>query len=218
MRFKAAVFDLDGTLLDTIEDLTDCMNAALARMGYPGHSVEECKLLVGDGLESFVERALPEAVKDDPDANGRLADLLKQEYVRHGVVKTKPYDGIPELLDELIRRGLSLAVLSNKPHPSTDSVVKIFLSRWPFRVVVGARNGIARKPDPGSALEIARLLEAAPEEILYLGDSNTDMLTANAAGMFAVGVLWGFRSAEELKANGARVLIEKPADLLEYLD
>jgi len=217
MKFKAAIFDLDGTLLDTIEDLTDSMNAALARMGYSGHSVSECKLLVGDGLETFVERALPDEMRDDPAANARLADFLREEYKRRGTIKTKPYDGIPELLDELSRRGLSLAVLSNKPHESTRIMIRMFLSRWMFRAVVGARDGIPRKPAPGSAIEIARLLKTAPAEILYLGDSNTDMLTANAAGMFAVGVLWGFRSAEELDANGARILIEKPADLLMLL-
>lgn len=218
MKFKAAIFDLDGTLLDTIEDLTDSINAALARMGYPGHSIEECKLLVGDGLESFVERALPDEERNNPAANARLRDLLRQEYTRRGATKTLPYDGIPELLDELVRRGISLAVLSNKPHESTQIMIRVFLSRWTFRAVVGARDGIARKPDPGSALEIARLLETAPEEIIYLGDSDTDMLTAKAAGMFAVGALWGFRSAEELKANGARVLVEKPTDLLALLD
>jgi len=218
MKFKAAIFDLDGTLLDTIEDLTDSINAALARMGYPGHSIEECKLLVGDGLESFVERALPDERRNNPAANARLRDLLRQEYTRRGATKTLPYDGIPELLDELVRRGISLAVLSNKPHESTQIMIRVFLSRWTFRAVVGARDGIARKPDPGSALEIARLLETAPEEIIYLGDSDTDMLTAKAAGMFAVGALWGFRSAEELKANGARVLVEKPTDLLALLD
>jgi len=218
MKFKAAIFDLDGTLLDTIEDLTDCMNAALKTMGYPGRSVEECKLLVGEGLESFVERALPDSARPDPAAKARLANLMRQEYARRGVVKTKPYRGIPGLLDELVRRGLSLAVLSNKPHPSTEHVVRLLLPRWAFRAVVGARDGVARKPDPGSALEVARLLRAEPREIVYLGDSSTDMLTANAAGMYAVGVLWGFRSAEELKLNGARVLIAEPADLLAYLD
>jgi phosphoglycolate phosphatase len=216
MTFKAVVFDLDGTLLDTIEDLTDSMNAALARMGYPGKTIEESKKLVGDGLKTFVQRALPAEAVDDPVAITRLKDLMRAEYSVRDAVKTRLYEGIPELLDALNRREIPMAVLSNKPHDATLAVMAKFFSRWRFQVIYGARDGVPVKPDPSAALEIARKLDIAPVEIAYVGDTNTDMLTANAAGMFAIGALWGFRTAEELRANGAKVLIGQPLELLPF--
>jgi phosphoglycolate phosphatase len=131
-------------------------------------------------------------------------------------VKTRLYEGIPELLDALNRREIPMAVLSNKPHDATLAVMAKFFSRWRFQVIYGARDGVPVKPDPSAALEIARKLDTAPVEIAYVGDTNTDMLTANAAGMFAIGALWGFRTAEELRANGAKVLIGQPLELLPF--
>jgi phosphoglycolate phosphatase len=217
MRFKAVIFDLDGTLLDTIEDLTDSMNAALAGLGFPGRSIEECKQLVGDGLATFVERVLPPKARDNPAIAARLAERMRTEYKRRSAVKTKPYEGIAELLNALTEQAMAMAVLSNKPHDSTVEIVKKYFPRWTFRAIFGARDGVPIKPDPAPALEIARILDLAPAQILYLGDTNTDMWTADAAGMFAVGALWGFRTARELKAAGAKILIEKPMDLLSLL-
>ena len=217
MRFKAVIFDLDGTLLDTIEDLTDSMNAALAGLGYPGRSIEECKQLVGDGLATFVERVLPPEARDNPAIAARLTERMRTEYKRRNAVKTKPYEGIAELLNVLTEWAMAMAVLSNKPHDSTVEIVKKYFPRWTFRAVFGARDGIPIKPDPAAALEIAQILNVAPAGILYLGDTNTDMWTADAAGMFAVGALWGFRTAAELKAAGAKILIRKPQDLLPLL-
>jgi len=214
MRFKAVIFDLDGTLLDTIEDLTDSMNAALGAMGLPGRSIEESKRMVGDGLDLFVRRALPPEVKDDPAVAAKLRDLMKAEYRIRRAAKTRPYAGIPPLLDALGRRGIPMAVLSNKPHEETVILMKKYFPGVEFRVVRGAREGVPPKPEPVAALEIARELGVQPADILYLGDTNTDMATANAAGMFAAGALWGFRDAEELTANGAKVLLERPLDLL----
>lgn len=217
MPLNAVIFDLDGTLLDTIEDLTDSMNAALSRMGLPGRSVAECRNLVGDGLETFVRRALPECARDDPDAASRLKELMRAEYRLRSSVKTHPYEGITDLLDELGHRGTRMAVLSNKPHDSTRIVVRHFFPSRPFQPVLGAREGVRVKPDPAGALEIAREWRLAPGSIAYVGDTNTDMRTAVAAGMFACGALWGFRTAEELAASGADVLLAKPADFIEYL-
>jgi phosphoglycolate phosphatase len=218
MRFKAVIFDLDGTLLDTIEDLTDSMNAALAGLGFPGRSIEECKQLVGDGLATFVERVLPPEARDNPALAARLAERMRTEYKLRNAVKTKPYEGITGLLDALTERAVAMAVLSNKPHDSTLEVMKTYFSRWTFRAIFGAREGVPIKPDPTAALEIARVINLAPTQILYLGDTNTDMWTAGAAGMFAVGALWGFRTAAELKEAGAKILIQKPLDLLTLLD
>lgn len=217
MKFKAVIFDLDGTLLDTIEDLTESMNSALAMMGYPGRTIEECKQLVGDGIDVFVQRVLPAQARGNPEIADRLKKLMRSEYHRRGELSTQPYSGVPDLLDSLTERNISLAILSNKPHDSTLRVTKKFLSRWSFQAILGARDGVPIKPDPAAALVIAHILNLPPAAILYVGDTNTDMWTADAAGMYAVGALWGFRTAEELINSGAKILISKPAELLSLL-
>lgn len=214
MTLRAAIFDLDGTLLDTIEDLTDSINAALASLGFPEKTVDECKNLVGDGLATFIHRALPGDVRGDSQVAVRLVEVMRAEYRRRYAVKTKPYPGIVEMLAALRAREIPLSILSNKPHPSTVEVVTRHFPGFPFRLVLGAREGVPAKPDPAGALEIIAALGLRPAEILYLGDTNTDMQTAVAAGLFPVGALWGFRTADELTASGARVLAARPSDVL----
>jgi phosphoglycolate phosphatase len=216
MNLRAALFDLDGTLLDTIEDLTDSMNAALSSMGFPVLTVDACKTLVGDGLSIFIRRALPEAARGDAESVRRLQETMRAEYRMRCAVKTRPYPGIREMLNGLAARGIPMAVLSNKPHVATLSVVGHYFPDVAFRAVLGARENVPIKPDPAGALEIAALLDVPPEEILYLGDTNTDMQTAVAAGFFGVGALWGFRTAAELRGSGARALAERPEDILEW--
>jgi len=216
MTFKAAVFDLDGTLLDTIEDLTDSMNAALSALGYPIHTIEECKNLVGDGLHSYIQRALPPEARGNPEAAAGLGAIMRAEYQKRNAVKTKPYTGVAEMLAGLAERGVPAAVLSNKPHASTVEVINRYFPGYPFQIVFGAREYAPVKPDPAGALEIAKILNIQPREILYLGDTNTDMQTAVAAGMFPVGAVWGFRTAEELKANGAKALASHPLEILDF--
>jgi phosphoglycolate phosphatase len=218
MKFRAVIFDLDGTLLDTIEDLTDSMNASLAQMGYPTKTVAECKILVGDGLGTFISRSLPPSCADDPEAARRLRELIRTEYRKRNADKTRPYPGIREMLASLGRKGIPLAILSNKPHDSTREVVEKYFPDVDFRFVFGAREDVPVKPHPEGALAIARMLDVSPAEVLYVGDTNTDMQTASAAGMFAAGVLWGFRTADELKKNGARVLIAEPMELCDLVD
>jgi len=217
MPYRAVIFDLDGTLLDTIEDLTDSMNAALVRMGHPVQTITTCKQLVGDGLETFVRRALPAYAADDPRERTRLQELMRTEYRDRNSRKTRLYPGVPDLLDALAARKVPAAVLSNKPHDSTLAVIAHYFSPWSFRAIFGARDGVPVKPDPAGAFEIARILGLGPADIAYVGDTNTDMQTATAAGMYGVGALWGFRTAEELLANGAKALIETPMDLLPIL-
>ncbi len=211
------MMDLDGTLLDTLQDLADSMNSTLSHFGFPVHKLEKYRYFVGDGMENLVRRSLPDSAKTGPRLISRCIEMMRQTYERNWNVKSRPYPGIPELLDALTARGLKMAVLSNKPHEFTLKAVEGLLGAWRFEAVMGERPPIPRKPDPSSALEIANRLRVEPADFLYLGDTATDMKTANAAGMYAVGVLWGFRDAEELIAGGAGKLIAKPAELLEML-
>ena len=160
--------------------------------------------------------SLPSGRLDDQTASKWLADV-QVEYSRRWTDNTKPYAGVPELLSSLDKLGLPKAVLSNKADEIAQIMVESLLSDWSFRIVRGARPSVPLKPDPTAALEMARQLQIPPNEFLYLGDTNTDMQTANSAGMYAVGALWGFRDADELLANGARTLIKNPQDILNLL-
>jgi phosphoglycolate phosphatase len=210
MMHSAVIFDLDGTLLDTIDDLADAMNAVLERNGFPLHPVAAYKQFVGDGVEPLVRRALPE------DAEGHVAVCMEEmrvEYGRRCFDKTRPYDGITNLLADLKARQIPMAVLSNKPDEATQRVVDRYFEAGTFAIVRGAREGTPLKPDPRGALEIARDWGLCPAEIVYIGDTNTDMRTAVAAGMTPVGALWGFRSEQELRAHGAAHLCAAPQDV-----
>ncbi|OHB34710.1 MAG: HAD family hydrolase [Planctomycetes bacterium GWA2_40_7] len=217
MSYKAVLFDLDGTLLNTLEDIGDAVNRVLELQGFPAHNMDTYSRFVGDGAINLIIRALPEDKRIDTIIHPCL-DAFLEDYGRNWNVKTRPYDGIPELLDTLTVRGLKMAVLSNKPHEYTKQCMKGFLSDWNFDVVFGQRDNVPRKPDPSGALEIAEQLNIAPSDFLYLGDTETDLQTSIAAGMFPVGALWGFRSAKELRENGAKVLIRRPLEILNLLD
>ena len=216
-KIKLVVCDLDGTLLDTLEDLADSMNSVLARLGFPTHGEEAYKYFIGEGMENLVRRALPEPARGEPATVARCLGSMREEYGRRWKMRSKPYEGIPELLDILAERRIEMAVLSNKPDDFTKSMVAELLPGHPFAVVLGERPSVPRKPDPAAAVEIALRLRIPPAEFLYLGDTSIDMITACAAGMFAVGALWGFREADELMAHGARKLLSSPIQLLELL-
>jgi len=216
MNFEAIIFDMDGTLLDTLEDLADSMNQVLHRFGFSGHAPEAYKYFVGDGVDILVKRALPPEHLDEALVAQCVA-AMREEYGLRWNKKTRPYTGIPELLDALTQRGLPMAILSNKPHDFSQIVAAKLLPKWSFELILGARPSVPKKPDPTAALEIAQAMHLSPDRFLYLGDTGTDMKTAVGAGMFPIGALWGFRQAQELSAHGARALIEKPIDLLRYL-
>ena len=213
---QAVLFDLDGTLLDTLADLADSANAALGEMGFPEHRVDSYKYFVGDGMENLVRRVLPQD-RLDPATMARLLELMHREYSNRWSAKTQPYAGIPELLDWLAGRRIPMAVLSNKPHEFTRLCVTRLLPRWNFQAIQGATPALPKKPDPTAALAVAASLGVSPAAMLYLGDTNTDMQTAVSAGMFPVGRTWGFRTAEELAANGARALAETPLDVARLI-
>lgn len=217
MKYKAAIFDLDGTLLDSLEDLAYSTNLALQRFGFPCHEVEKYKYFIGDGVYTLICRTVPQEGGNE-EVLQACVKAMKEEYSKRWDDKTKPYDGISELLEKLNKKQIKKAVLSNKPDEFTKIIVERFFGVTSFHSVLGERTGIPKKPDPTGAVETARILEVKPEECLYIGDTNVDMLTAKRAGMFCVGVLWGFREREELVANGAQALIEHPLDLLKLLD
>lgn len=214
--YRAVLFDLDGTLLDTLDDLGDSINRALVRLGFPTHGRESFRYFVGEGARMLVERALPEDRRDAATAEAALR-AYREEYRTGWNIKTRIYDGIPELLDTLTARGIALGILSNKPHEMTLQCVQGYLARWSFGVILGQRDHVARKPDPAGAREAAAALQVAPAEVLYLGDTATDMQTARAAGMFAVGAAWGFRPVQELQEHGAHAIVQHPRDVLEQL-
>lgn len=215
-RDAAVIFDLDGTLLDTLADIAASANEVLQSLGYPTYDVEEYRLLVGSGVGRLFARALPPEAVDEARLN-QCSQRFREAYGRQWSVRTTIYPGIPELLDALQQRGLRMAVLSNKPHAFTKRCTDHYLSRWPFEMVLGQRAEIPRKPHPAGALEILQHLAVPAQRCFYLGDADVDMQTATAAGLFPVGVLWGFRSAEELTHSGARALIGHPAELLDLL-
>lgn len=216
MKYMAVLFDLDGTLLDTLQDIADSVNKGLGHLGFPQHEIEAYKALIGAGKEVLALRALPEHHRNVVTVEKLLA-YINEEYSKHWADNTHPYEGIPELLDGLTVNDIKIAILSNKPHDLTKMMVAKMLSRWHFEVVVGALPSVLKKPDPTAALQITRHLNISPSQFLYLGDSGIDMETADRAGMYPVGALWGFRSAEELLEGGARTLIEHPRELLSIL-
>lgn len=213
---KAVLFDLDGTLLDTLQDLGDAMNRVLDRRGYSTHPVESYRWFVGEGARTLVERALPPERRGEQEIDSALADY-RADYTVNWKVATKPYDGIPELLAELSRRGLVLGVLSNKPHAMTVKCIEGCFPETRFQALLGQREEVAKKPDPAGAHEAARLMGCEATEVLYVGDTATDMETARAAGMFALGATWGFRPESELREHGASAIIHHPRDVLAFL-
>jgi phosphoglycolate phosphatase len=216
MEYKAVLFDLDGTLIDTVDDIGDAANRVLSNRKFPTHSISTYRLFIGEGVRMLFTRALPEEHRNQDLITTCLKEFI-EDYRYNYNVKTKLYDGVPELLDMLTQRGLKLAILSNKPHPITKDCVAFFLSQWDFNVVLGQHDSIPRKPDPQGALEVAQRLAILPSKFVYLGDTAIDMKTAVSAGMFPVGVLWGFRSLEELIKNGARIVIDEPMQLMDLI-
>jgi phosphoglycolate phosphatase len=217
MTYKAVIFDLDGTLLDTLEDLGNAGNRVLTARGFPTHEIDAYRYFIGDGATTLITRALPAEKRSDEIISTCLEEY-RQDYGRNWNVNTKPYDGVTEMLDALVAHGFKLAILSNKPHEFTKLCVSGLLSKWTFDAVFGQREPIPRKPDPTGALKIAGELRISPSDFLYLGDTAIDMKTAIAANMFPVGVLWGFRSAEELQQSGAQILLKRPMDIMNILN
>lgn len=215
---RGVIFDLDGTLSDSIISIAYCANRALEKYGLSPFVTDRYKYFVGDGAATLIHRCVENQETDRSD----LYEQVKAEYDRLFAVdcmyKVKPYPGIVELLQELKKRQIPIAVLSNKPHPNTLKVIHDLFGDDMFTIVQGQIPQIEKKPSPDGVLYIAEKLGIPAEQFLYVGDTNTDMQTGKNAGAFTVGVLWGFRDRKELEDNDADAIIETPMELLQYLD
>ena len=216
-HWKLVIFDLDGTLADTLTDICNAGNAALHEMGFPQHSEKAYRHLVGRGAANLFRDALPKPAAQDEMLVAEAVRRYLANYARMRYDHTAPYAGIPELLDLLTARGIPMAVLSNKEHGETRTVVADMFGKWTWVAVQGHEPQYLPKPDQTSALAICTSLGVAPKEVLYIGDTSTDMQTAKNAGFFALGVAWGFRDEAELLAHGADGVANTPPDVARWL-
>ncbi len=208
------MFDLDGTLADTLVAIANAANDALRQLGRPPHPLGDYRYLAGQGLRWLAENALG---PEHAHLADRMMQLHRASYHAHAHETTRAYDGVPEMVDALQRMGLKLAVLSNKPHEAVGPCLRHILPRSAFAAAQGIEPGGPLKPDPAGALKLADDLAIPPSRWLYVGDTRVDMLTGHAAGMFAVGVTWGFRDERELREAGADAIIHHPSALLDLL-
>ncbi|PKB18199.1 HAD family hydrolase [Flavobacterium sp. 5] len=215
MKFKGVIFDLDGTLVNSLEDIADAMNKVLTNLNYPTHSYKSYQYFIGSGLRNLVSKSLPETNNTEKDID-RCYQLMIEEYTINCSHKTKAYDGISELLNHLISNNIRLSVFSNK---SDELAKKITTDLFPniFDPIVGLRIEELKKPNPSEAIAISKSLGLKTEEIIFVGDSGIDMQTATNAKMVAVGVSWGYRPEEELIATGAKFVLKTPLDLIQIL-
>lgn len=213
---KLVIFDLDGTLLDTIADLAAAANHALKQLDYPTHPVDTIRTFVGNGINKLLERALPESERNEENVM-RMRSHFVPYYDAHNADLSRPYPGITALLETLQQKGMMLAVASNKYQAATEKLVKHYFPTIDFVEVLGQREGIAVKPDPSIVFDILQKANVAKEDVLYVGDSGVDMQTAINAGVDAVGVAWGFRPRAELEGFSPKGVIDKAEELLEFV-
>ncbi len=214
---KAVIFDLDGTLSDSIHSIKYCADRAVAPFGYGPFSVEQYQYFVGDGAANLIKRALIAGGDRELAHFDKAFALYKEIFREHCMYEVKPYEGIRELLAALKDRGIKIAVLSNKPHVETVNVIETLFGKGYFDEIQGQKEQVAIKPSPEGALQILERLRLKAGDILYLGDTATDMKTGKSTGAFTLGALWGFRERKELEEGGADAIIERPEELLRYL-
>ncbi len=208
------IFDLDGTLLDTLEDITDAVNAVFARLGYAATTVPHLRNLIGEGLANLLKLASGESHEEKISA---LVESYRSAYLSRMLNKTHLYSGIARVLDEIVEAGVPVCVLSNKPHEFTKPICEALLPRWPFVQCRGSVADRIRKPDPGVAMELASMMQLDPAHIFFVGDSDVDILTGKNAGMTSVGVTWGYRDRHILDATHPSYVLDTPEELLAVL-
>ena len=214
--YQAIIFDLDGTLLDTLADIAESVNRTLAEYHFPTHAIDAYKYFIGNGWKMLVTRALPETHRSE-QLIAECVTKSRKVYRDSWNRQTRLYEGIPQLLDNLAKIQIPLAVLSNKPHDFMLKCVDWYLNKWKFKALMGQSDKFPLKPDPASALEVAGQIGLPPSAFLFIGDSAVDIQTAEAAGMHSVGVTWGFRGLKELEEAGCRTLVDHPLDILSLL-
>ncbi|MFA7076049.1 MAG: HAD family hydrolase [Candidatus Izemoplasmatales bacterium] len=216
MKYNTMIFDLDGTLLDTIKDIQETMNQVMRINGYPEYSVEEYKYFVGSGVDILIQRVM--RTSKIPD---NMFPILKEGYyevyAKQSKINTKVYDGILDLINELKSENISVNVLSNKPHTQTLDVINYYFKAGTFDLIYGKKEEFSPKPDPSSAFDLISSLGVKPEEVIYVGDTEIDIQTSKNAGFLSVGVLWGFRKKEELLQAGSDVIVENPLDIMRLI-
>ncbi|MFH6933762.1 HAD family hydrolase [Flavobacterium sp. FlaQc-30] len=215
MKYKGIIFDLDGTLVDSLHDISDAMNKVLQGLNFPTHTYETYQYFIGSGLRNLVSKALPSTNNSDEQIE-ICFECMINEYREMCTVKTKPYEGIIELLENLTSENIKMAVFSNKADELTKKIASEIFSNH-FDTAVGLSTEALKKPNPFEAIEISKRWNLKPEEILFVGDSDIDMQTAVNANMFPVGVSWGYRTEEELKTSGAKLVINNASELIEIL-
>jgi phosphoglycolate phosphatase len=215
MTYKAVIFDLDGTLVNSIKDIADAMNVVLQKRNYPTYDYDTYKTFVGSGVKSLVVKALPQNKTNETEVNTCLSDMM-QVYSACCTNKTAPYQGILKLLDTLHAKGLKLAILSNKEDGLTKKVATALLPKY-IQPVLGLKEEALKKPNPKVLLQLCETLNVKPNEAIYIGDTDVDILVAKNANTLAVGVSWGFRDPQELIAQGADYMLQTPEDLLELV-
>lgn len=212
--YKLVIFDLDGTLADTIESMAKAGNKTLERLGLQGRPDKEYKYFAGDGADELVRRMLRAAGDKTLDNEEQAIQLYHEYFKLYCTYHVTPYEGIREMLEHLKEKKIKIGILTNKPHEKAIKVVNDLFGEGYIDYVLGQQKGINKKPDPEGALMIVEHFGVNPLECLYVGDTNVDMITGNRAGMFTIGVLWGFRDRKELEENNANVIIAKPSELL----
>lgn len=216
--YQACIFDLDGTLTDTLESLTVSVNLTLKELGFPPITAEQCRSFVGNGARVLMEKALKASGDTGLERMEQAMEVYGRVFAKNCTYHVKPYPGILELLEELKQRGIRTAVVSNKPHRQTVDVVKTFFGEKLVDMAQGQQDGIPRKPDPAAVLSVLEQFQIRPSEAVYIGDSEVDMETGRAADMLTVGVCWGFRDKALLEQTGADRTIEHAEELLQLLD
>lgn len=214
---KLVLFDLDGTLINSIDDLADSTNYALQQCGLPLHTVDEYKYFVGNSVDPLIRRALPEEEKENQELFDRVKKIYLSYYAAHSKDKTRPYPGISDLLSRCNKAGVLVAVVSNKPDDITADVVQYYFPQIHFAATMGPKEGIPKKPDPAGVREVLRITGIALEDALYVGDTWVDMQTAQNSGVQSCGVLWGFRTRQELVENHADFIAANAAELAEII-
>lgn len=214
MKYNTIIFDLDGTLLNTLEDLADAVNYALKKCGYPLRTMDEVRQFIGNGVKKLMERSTPENINEKDFE--KCYQLFRSYYKENSRIKTAPYEGITDLLKSLKEQGIKTAVVTNKMDEAAQDVIKYYFGEL-IDITIGQRENIPTKPDPAGVNKAIESLAAAKENCIFAGDSDVDILTGHNAGLLSIGVTWGYRSKELLLESGADFIAESPAEILEFI-